>query len=338
MKTSDFSFNLPEELIAQEPLQEREESRLLVLNRKSGSITHSRFRNLPTFLKPGSICVFNNTRVRKARIYAETEFGGKVELIFLKQLQPDLWEVIAGKAKKQKKGKVLILPGDISSQITESLGQKKHLKVSRELSDDYFTAYGHVPLPPYIKRPDTRDDEKRYQTVFSRETGSVAAPTAGLHFSQPLLQDLSVMDIRICYITLHVGIGTFLPIRTENVEDHTMHEEDFTISETTASIINAGKKEGRPIVAVGTTTVRTLESAYTGGNVKEGRQTTDLFIYPPYKFQVVDHMITNFHTPESSLLVMVSAFAGKELIDRVYAEAVDRKYRFFSYGDAMFIQ
>lgn len=337
MKTSDFRFDLPEELIAQYPMDERTESRLLVLDRRSESITHTVFRQLGEYLPSHGLMILNNARVRKARIIAETETGGRTEFLLCRRISPKIWEAIGTRGGRRKIGKSYTFPGHVKGGIIANEGMTHVVEFDTDIDDVYLDRYGTVPLPPYIRRKSTAVDEVRYQTVFSETTGSAAAPTAGLHFSCKLLDDLTGRGIRYVFLTLHVGLGTFLPIRTENIEDHSMHVEEYSIPENTAEMINGALKDGVPVTAVGTTTVRTLESAWHDGKIKAGDSETGLFIYPGYRFKVVSSLITNFHTPESSLLVMVSAFAGKELIQKAYAEAIKERYRFFSYGDAMLI-
>jgi S-adenosylmethionine:tRNA ribosyltransferase-isomerase len=300
-------------------------------------ITHDHMPNFPSYLESGSVIVFNDTRVRKARLIATSTTGGKVELLLLEQLSRESWRVLTSKTRKQRKGKRLLLPDGVTGEIVEERDRFRIISFSPPIDEPYLEKHGIVPLPPYIKRESTKVDEHRYQTVFSEKIGSVAAPTAGLHFTDAILDEISRQNITICYITLEVGIGTFLPLRTENVEEHRMHSECYSIGEFTAKTVTDAKREGRKIVAVGTTTVRTLESAWNGTTLPAGKGSTDLYIYPGYSFSVVDQLFTNFHTSQSSLLVMVSAFAGKECIEKAYQAAIDNEYRFFSYGDAMFI-
>ena len=337
MKTRDFSFNLPQEQIAQYPPENRGESRLMVLDRSTGGIRHLSMEDFPGLLPEGALLVFNNSRVRKARLYGVTGGGGKVEFLLLRQTAPEEWETVVQRRKRQPLGRQYAFPGGIQAELVakpEGLGV---LRFNQALDDEYFESYGEIPLPPYIHREGEAGDDERYQTVYGLETGSVAAPTAGLHFTEEILTRIRKRT-EINYVTLHVGIGTFAPIRTEDLQDHRMHSEEYEITEETALNIMKAKKERRPVIAVGTTTVRTLESSWKNGTVSTGRNSTRLFISPGYEFNVVDHMFTNFHTPESSLLVMVSAFAGKETILGAYGTAVKEGYRFFSYGDAMFIQ
>jgi len=338
MKIRDFSFNLPPHLIAQHPPEQRGTARLMVLNRQTGEVDHKNMQDFPDLIEPGTLVVFNNSRVRKARVYAFSEYGGKVEFFFLKPLEQNLWLCMVSKAKKQKKGKTFKFPGNLTGIIEEEVGTNhRKVRFSAPLDDDYLDRFGHIPLPPYIKREDSFEDSERYQSVFSRETGSVAAPTASLHFTDEILEKLKEKGIETAFITLHVGLGTFEPVRTESILDHKMHEEQFFISHDTADRVEQAVREGRPVLAVGTTSVRTLESAWVDGKLKRGESSTDIFIYPGYEFKVVKQIFTNFHTPESTLLVLVSAFAGKKSIDQAYSIAVDRNYMFFSYGDAMLI-
>lgn len=340
MKTSDFSFELPEELIAQYPPESRGTSRLMMLERGTGSISHRSVAELPELVEPGTLIVFNDSRVRKARLYGEIVPGaGQVEFLLLERTGPSAWRTLVGRAKRQRVGREYRFPGGISGWIAgEEDGGFRIVEFSSPVDDAYLERYGHMPLPPYIRRNDDGLDAERYQTVYSRAVGSAAAPTAGLHFTAALLERLRARGTEHAFVTLHVGLGTFLPVRTELLEDHRMHEEEYTIHEDSAEKINRALSDGRPILAVGTTSVRTLESAWDGGWVKPGAGKTRLFIYPGYRFNAVSGIFTNFHTPNSSLLMLVSAFAGKRLIDRAYREAVEARYRFFSYGDAMLIR
>ncbi|MDC7221468.1 MAG: tRNA preQ1(34) S-adenosylmethionine ribosyltransferase-isomerase QueA [Spirochaetales bacterium] len=345
MKTSDFSFELPEELIAYHPAEKRGTCRLMELDKNTNSFNHTSMEKLVELIPANSLMVFNNTRVRRARIYAHSkETGGQVEMLLLKDLEKGmLWECLVSKSKKQRKGKVFLLPNDIEAEIVaEEEGGIRVIRTARPLSDEYLRTGGHIPLPPYIKREDEAGDDTRYQTVYAKETGSVAAPTAGLHFTDEILAALKSKGVETEFVTLHVGMGTFSPVRSEDIRDHKMHTETYHVSDKTADAIEKAKREGRPVIAVGTTSLRTLESAWEGtfeeGQMKRGSFETDIFIYPGYKFKVISGLFTNFHTPESTLLMLVSAFAGKDLIDRAYRAAVEEKYRFFSYGDAMLIQ
>ncbi|MDC7233446.1 MAG: tRNA preQ1(34) S-adenosylmethionine ribosyltransferase-isomerase QueA [Spirochaetales bacterium] len=339
MKIRDFSFNLPPEQIAQHPPEERGTAKLMVMNRQTGEISHKNMQDFPDLVEPGTLVVFNNSRVRKARVFAFSEHGGKVEFFFLKSLEKDLWLCMVSKAKKQKAGKKFTFPGDVDGVIEEEVSSNhRKVRFSMPVDDDYLDVHGHIPLPPYIKREDSEEDSERYQSVFSKETGSVAAPTASLHFTDEILGRLKDKGVETAFVTLHVGLGTFEPVRTESILDHKMHEEQFFISDDTADKIEKALKEGRPVLAVGTTSVRTLESAWQDGKLTRGENATNIFIYPGYDFKVVSQMFTNFHTPESTLLVLVSAFAGKDYIDAAYSEAVEKGYMFFSYGDAMLMK
>ncbi len=342
MKTKEFFFNLPKELIAQTPADKRGESRLISLNRETGKLAHKMISDFPNLIEDNTLIVVNNSRVRKARIYGTSQTGGKVEFLLIKQIDNNSWETIVSKRKKQRVGKEFTFPGDLKGKITVHNEDKTVICFSQLIDDVWLNEYGHMPLPPYIKRDDTKDDSYRYQTVYAKNTGSIAAPTAGLHFTENIIHRLRSRGIDLVSVTLHVGLGTFIPVRTENVEEHKMHREEYEISENTAFKINEAKKAGRKILAVGTTSLRTIESAWRDSPVKNtiipGKSSTDIFIYPGFEFKVADQMLTNFHTPDSSLILLVSAFAGKENIKNAYAEAIKGKYRFFSYGDAMLIQ
>jgi len=304
MKTSNFSYDVPEELIAQEPAEERGSSRLMIIDRVTGQTEDTSVDSLPLRLNKGSLVVFNDTKVIKARLRAwSDDTGGKVEFLLLDQRQPDLWLVLASKSKRQREGKGFHFPGDVRGTIRGQEGEFKMLQFDRPVRDDYLDRYGVVPLPPYIKRPSGLLDEERYQTVYARQKGSKAAPTAGLHFTESLIQAIERAGACVAYITLHVGAGTFLPIRTERIEDHQMHEEVFQISDQVATQIQEAMAEKRDIVAVGTTVVRALEASCVSGKVAAGLSKTSLFIYPGYRFKVVNRLFTNFHTPRSTLLL-----------------------------------
>ncbi|MDR2133824.1 MAG: tRNA preQ1(34) S-adenosylmethionine ribosyltransferase-isomerase QueA [Treponema sp.] len=369
MKTGDFSFELPPELIAQYPEEKRGMSRLLVLDRLTGGRTHRRVSELPEILKAGDLLVFNNSRVRKARLYGfSARTGVKREFLLLDR--PDaarsqgcLWKVMARRGGGPGSRYVFRDEGGAgvaSAEITGTEGEFRFLRFDRPVDDAWLDRYGHIPLPPYIRREDTPADSERYQTVYAEVTGSAAAPTAGLHFTGELLERLAAAGVESAFITLHVGLGTFLPVRTENIEDHKMHEEIFSISEEAAAKIERAKALGRRVIAAGTTSVRALESAWdaAGKFLRRGEGATSIFIYPGRGFAVTDGLFTNFHTPRSTLLMLVSAFAeagapfpgadnaaaaeraarsGRETILETYAEAVSLGYRFFSYGDAMLI-
>jgi len=352
MKTHDFFFELPQRLVAQYPDEQRGQSRLMTLDRVTGKRSHTVVSELPeilcgkSFLSPSGekpLLVFNDTKVRKARLAGSSESGAEVEFLLLEKMNEEgnIWKTLAKRARRKKTGSVYIFSDNDSTQIAKAIilgmeGEFLILEFDRIIDDDWLEKYGHIPLPPYIKRKDLSLDSQRYQTIYAREAGSAAAPTAGLHFTREIMDQIANCGIESAFVTLHVGLGTFLPVRSINVEDHKMHEERFHITEENAALIEKAKKEGRKIIAVGTTSLRTLESAYSEG-IKRGWQSTSIFIYPPYKFKIVDALFTNFHTPLSTLLMLVSAFAGRELILESYAEARDEEYRFFSYGDAMLI-
>lgn len=346
MLLKEFDFNLPEELIAQHPSGIRGQDKLMLLNRKTGETEHHNMSDLPDLILPGTLMIFNNSKVRRARCYGIKETTGREqEFMFLNQLDStgNTWNTMVKGAKKQKPGMRYTFPDGTTGTIIEreeNTGTEfRALRFESPVTEEWFEKNGHIPLPPYIKREDTEEDSERYQNIYAKETGSAACPTAGLHFTEEMLSCLSEKGIERDFVTLHVGLGTFLPVREEKIEDHKMHEEAFTVSEATAEKINQAKKEGRPVLAVGTTSVRTLESACDeNGIVKAGTSSTHIFMYPGYKFKVIDQMFTNFHTPESTLIMLVSAFAGREHILNAYRNAVENRYRFFSYGDAMFIR
>jgi len=346
MQRSDFSFYLPQHLIAQSPAQVRGADRLLVMSRTDGSFCDDFFSSLPHLLPPNALLVFNNSKVRHARVYGRKEGAesNDIEFLFISHSEEGkTWKVLSPKMRRLKVGDCLLF-GDEDERFVGTLQDEsktgdKLLCFLSPLPERFFEKFGHVPLPPYIKREDGKEDARRYQTVYASRIGSIAAPTAGLHFTENILDELKSRGIGICYLTLHVGLGTFLPVREEKIEDHKMHWEEFEIAEDVANTINEAKREGRPIIACGTTSVRTLEAAWydARGGVKAGRNSTNIFIYPPYHFNVVDGIITNFHTPESTLLMLVSAFCGRERILKAYEHAVKEEYKFFSYGDAMLI-
>ena len=341
MKTSDFYYDLPERLIAQDPLLDRTSSRLLVLDKKSGKTEHKNFYDIINYLNEGDCLVLNDTRVIPARLYGKKEeSGGKIEFLLLKQLAKDEWEVILKPGKKAKKGARFDFgEGKLKAEILDTLeGGNRRVKFYYEgLFENVLDELGQMPLPPYITHK--LEDKERYQTVYSKNKGSAAAPTAGLHFTKELLAKIEEKGVHIAYLTLHVGLGTFRPVKVEDVTEHKMHSEYYEISKETADKINNAKKNGGKIISVGTTSTRVLETvADENGILKEASGETDIFIYPPYKFKIVDKLITNFHLPESTLLMLVSALATKENIDKAYKEAVENEYRFFSFGDAMFIQ
>lgn len=340
MKKSDFFYELPEELIAQTPIEPRNSSRLMVVNREKGEVEHNNFYNLPQFLKAGDTLVLNDTRVLPARIFGKrVDTGAVVEFVLLKQKSTLVWECIAGPGKKAKIGNEFIFSEELSGKVVDVLSDGNRI-IEFTASGEFFAVLdkvGSMPLPHYIKAE--LKDKERYQTVYSKELGSAAAPTAGLHFTEEMLKSLKEIGINIVYVTLHVGLGTFRPVKTEEITDHKMHSEHYSIPKETAEIINKTKREGGRVICVGTTSCRTLESAATKfGEIKECSDDTDIFIYPGYKFKVMDALITNFHLPESTLIMLVSAFAGYNNTMSAYNIAVNEKYRFFSFGDAMFIR
>lgn len=345
MLTKDFYFDLPQELIAQEPAERRGDDRLLVLNKYSGEYFDSAMQSFPSLLDPNSILVVNNSKVRKARTYAlSKETNAKIEFLFLGVNADGTWNSMVSKGKRQKKGKeftfyTLSNTPYINAVIeSENEDGTKNIRFERDIDEDFFLSCGHVPLPPYIKREDNFKDEKRYQTIYAKVDGSVAAPTAGLHFTPSIMDEIKKLGIPIYEVTLHVGAGTFLPVRSDNIEEHHMHTESYEIPPETAEALNKAKKDGKKIVAVGTTSIRTLESASDeNGVLTKLKDRTSIFIYPGYKFKFVDNLLTNFHTPESTLLMLVSSLAGKEHILSAYSHAIEEKYHFYSYGDAMFI-
>lgn len=339
MKKSDFYYFLPEELIAQTPIEPRDASRLLVLDKNTGNMTHTAFSSLEHYLKPGDTLVLNNTRVLPARIYGtRKDTGAVVEFVLLKQKNILVWECIAGPGKKAKIGHEFTFSDKLSATVTDVLPDGNRI-IEFTCDGEFFSVLdevGQMPLPHYIK--EKLENKERYQTVYSKELGSAAAPTAGLHFTPEMLKRLEEKGINIAFVTLHVGLGTFRPVKADNITDHKMHSEHYFISEETAEIINKTKQNGGRIICVGTTSCRTLESAATKfGEIKACSEDTDIFIYPGYKFRVMDALITNFHLPESTLIMLVSAFAGYENTMNTYNCAVEEKYRFFSFGDAMFI-
>jgi S-adenosylmethionine:tRNA ribosyltransferase-isomerase len=346
MKTSDFFFDLPPHLIAQHPPEQRGDSRLMVLNRLTRERTHRMVTDLPDILGGGKpLLVFNNSKVRKARLIGRAlPSGAPVEFLLLERSVSREWKVLVQRSKRRKAGSAYVFFDNDGNTIAQAVmgeggggGGIRLLEFDRLIDDDWLDRYGHIPLPPYIKRTDNEADAERYQTVYAAACGSAAAPTAGLHFTRELLAQLDGAGIESAFVTLHVGLVTFLPVRSADIEDHVMHNETFFIDEETAAKVERAKAAGRKIIAVGTTSVRTLESAWDSGRLKTGEGGTSIFIYPGYRFNVVDALFTNFHTPESTLLMLVSAFAGRELILESYAEAINEGYRFFSYGDAMLI-
>ncbi len=340
MKTSDFYFDLPEEMIAQDPLVDRTQSKLMVLDKNTGTIEHKHFHNIIEYLNPGDCLVLNDTRVIPARLYGAREgTGGKVEILLLTRLDSDRWEVLAKPGKKVSPGNRIVFgTGELTCTVEEVIEDGKRIvKFDYEgIFEEVLDRLGEMPLPPYITHK--LEDKERYQTVYSKHDGSAAAPTAGLHFTNDLLTRIKEKGIKIAYVTLHVGLGTFRPVKIDNLEEHDMHSEFYMIEEDQADIINHAKAKGGRIIPVGTTSTRTLESCTNhAGILQHGSGWTNIFIYPGYTFKLVDCLITNFHLPESTLIMLVSALAGKESVLNAYELAVKEQYRFFSFGDAMLI-
>lgn len=336
MKTSDFYYDLPQELIAQTPAEPRDSARLLVYDRATKQISHRHFYDITDYLKKGDVLVVNNTKVLPARIYGKKEkTGGKIEFLLLKRLDLTRWEVILKPGRSAKPGTVFEFSPQLKARVesVEEDGSRIVEFLYDGVFEDILSKIGEMPLPPYIK--EKLQDKARYNTVYSKVDGSAAAPTAGLHFTSELLQKVRDMGVEVVEVLLHVGLGTFRPVKVEDVTQHHMHSEYYSVSQEAADAINKAKQEGRRIVCVGTTSVRTLESAADeNGHVKAGSGNTEIFIYPPYKFKVVDCLITNFHLPESTLIMLVSALCSREEVLHVYETAVKEKYRFFSFGDA----
>jgi S-adenosylmethionine:tRNA ribosyltransferase-isomerase len=344
MKRADFAFDLPEELIAQQPLPERSASRLMEVDGQSGDITHRVFTDLPALLAPGDLLIFNNTRVLPARLYAQKQTGGKAEILIERLLGDGGALAHVRASKSPREGMLLIITSapesDLSELAVRVIGREGALyRLAPESGSikEMMRRFGHMPLPPYIERSDTPEDRDRYQTVFGRRDGAVAAPTAGLHFDQPLLDTLKLAGIAISEVTLHVGAGTFQPVRADNIEEHIMHSEYVEVDQACCDAIARCRSQGGRVVAIGTTAVRSLETAARDGIPEPYSGDTDIFLYPGCKFNVVDAMVTNFHLPESTLIMLVSAFSGMDNIRSAYASAIENRYRFFSYGDAMFL-
>ena len=339
MKTEDFYYNLPEELIAQHPLKNRSDSRLMLLNKDNGEIEHKHFYDIINYLNPGDVLVLNNTKVMPARLFGHREGKNeKIEVLLLKQKEDDIWECLTKPGKKTKIGSKIIFSDKLKAEVIDiSEDGSRYIKFFYDgIFNEILDELGEMPLPPYMK--EKLEDKSRYQTIYSKVEGSAAAPTAGLHFTEKLLEEIKNKGIDIVYLTLHIGLGTFRPVKADRIEDHQMHSEYYILSEDAAKRINKARENGNRVIAVGTTSVRTLESiAADDGKLSEKSGWTDIFIYPGYKFKAVDALITNFHLPESTLVMLVSAFASKEKILNAYNEAIKEKYRFFSFGDAMFI-
>ena len=341
MNTNDFDYELPEELIAQTPLEKRDSSRLLVLDRTTGDVEHKHFTDIIDYINPGDTLVLNDTKVIPARLIGvKEETGAVIEVLLLKDIQGDTWEALTKPAKRVKVGTIVSFGnGELKAKCTCELdeGIRRYELIYDGILLEILEKLGTMPLPPYIH--EKLKDQDRYQTVYAKNIGSAAAPTAGLHFTKELLKKIEDKGINIAYVTLHVGLGTFRPVQVDNIKDHKMHTEYYEMSKATADLLTKTRKAGKRIIAVGTTSVRTLESVYNKyGCFKECRGDTDIFIYPGYEFKAIDNLITNFHLPKSTLVMLVSALAGREKVLNAYKIAVENKYRFFSFGDSMFIK
>lgn len=337
MLVTDFDYDLPQELIAQHPMEPRDHSRLLVVDKKTGEIEHKHFYDLVNYLKPGDVLVFNDTRVIPARLHGTKDTGAHVEVFLLTRRDATDWEVLVRPGKKLQVGAKINFSDELSCEAIEHTdfgGRVVRFKYDG-IFEEILDRLGETPLPPYITAP--LEDKERYQTVYNRERGSAAAPTAGLHFTKELLQKIKEIGCEEVFVTLHVGLGTFRPVSEAKIEDHKMHKEFYTVSQEAADAVNKAKAEGRRIIAVGTTAVRTLEAAGADGQLHAGSSWTNIFIYPGYKFRLVDDLVTNFHLPQSTLLMLVSTLSTREIMLQTYKKAVEEKYRFFSFGDAMFI-
>lgn len=337
MLVTDFDYDLPQELIAQHPMEPRDHSRLLVVDKKTGEIEHKHFYDLVNYLKPGDVLVFNDTRVIPARLHGTKDTGAHVEVFLLTRRDATDWEVLVRPGKKLQVGTKINFSDELSCEVIEHTdfgGRVVRFKYDG-IFEEILDRLGETPLPPYITAP--LEDKERYQTVYNRERGSAAAPTAGLHFTKELLQKIKDIGCEEVFVTLHVGLGTFRPVSEAKIEDHKMHKEFYTVSQEAADAVNKAKAEGRRIIAVGTTAVRTLEAAGADGQLHAGSSWTNIFIYPGYKFRLVDDLVTNFHLPQSTLLMLVSTLSTREIMLQTYKKAVEEKYRFFSFGDAMFI-
>lgn len=337
MLVTDFDYDLPQELIAQHPMEPRDHSRLLVVDKKTGEIEHKHFYDLVNYLKPGDVLVFNDTRVIPARLHGTKDTGAHVEVFLLTRRDATDWEVLVRPGKKLQVGAKINFSDELSCEVIEHTdfgGRVVRFKYDG-IFEEILDRLGETPLPPYITAP--LEDKERYQTVYNRERGSAAAPTAGLHFTKELLQKIKEIGCEEVFVTLHVGLGTFRPVSEAKIEDHKMHKEFYTVSQEAADAVNKAKAEGRHIIAVGTTAVRTLEAAGADGQLHAGSSWTNIFIYPGYKFRLVDDLVTNFHLPQSTLLMLVSTLSTREIMLQTYKKAVEEKYRFFSFGDAMFI-
>lgn len=341
LKKSDFYFDLPQELIAQDPLEDRSASRLLVLDKETGAVEHHNFKEITSYLRPGDCLVLNNTKVIPARLMGVKEdTGAVIEVLLLKRRENDIWETLVKPGKKARPGTKLVFgDGSLRAEVTDVVEEGNRLiRFSYEgIFEEALDRLGEMPLPPYITHK--LQDKTRYQTVYAKYDGSAAAPTAGLHFTKELLAEIEDMGVKIAYVTLHVGLGTFRPVKEENILEHHMHSEHYQVTQETADVINRTKENGGRVICVGTTSCRTVESAADeSGKVQAGCGDTEIFIYPGYRFKVLDCLITNFHLPESTLVMLVSALAGRENVLSAYEKAIEEKYRFFSFGDAMFIR
>lgn len=341
LKKSDFYFDLPQELIAQDPLEDRSASRLLVLDKETGAVEHHNFKEITSYLRPGDCLVLNNTKVIPARLMGVKEdTGAVIEVLLLKRRENDVWETLVKPGKKARPGTKLVFgDGSLRAEVMDVVEEGNRLiRFSYEgIFEEALDRLGEMPLPPYITHK--LQDKTRYQTVYAKYDGSAAAPTAGLHFTKELLAEIEDMGVKIAYVTLHVGLGTFRPVKEENILEHHMHSEHYQVTQETADVINQTKEQGGRVICVGTTSCRTVESAADeNGNVQAGCGDTEIFIYPGYRFKVLDCLITNFHLPESTLVMLVSALAGRENVLSAYQKAIEEKYRFFSFGDAMFIR
>ena len=340
LKTSDFYYELPPELIAQDPLEDRSSSRLMVLDKETGEVSHHVFKEIGSFLEPGDCLVLNNTKVIPARLMGvREETGGAIEVLLLKRRENDIWETLVKPGKKARPGTKLVFgDGLLHAEVLEVVEEGNRLiQFHYEgIWEEVLDRLGEMPLPPYITHK--LQDKNRYQTVYAKHTGSAAAPTAGLHFTPELLEQIEEKGVEIARVTLHVGLGTFRPVKVDNILEHHMHSEFYQIEEEAAEKINRAKENGHRVICVGTTSCRTIESAAENGKLKATSGWTDIFIYPGYEFKILDCLITNFHLPESTLIMLVSALAGREHVLDAYREAVEEKYRFFSFGDAMFIE
>jgi S-adenosylmethionine:tRNA ribosyltransferase-isomerase len=338
MRREQFYYHLPEELIARQPTAERSGSKMLVLDAERGAVEHKFFPDIVSLVRPGDLVVFNNTRVIPARLFGQKETGGKIEMLVERLLDEHRVLAHLRASKSPKTGTALLFEGDVTAEVEGRQGDLFLVRFSGyQTALDILESNGHMPLPPYIDREDDASDRERYQTVYAEKPGAVAAPTAGLHFDHAILEQLKFSGVDMAYVTLHVGAGTFQPVRADNIHDHVMHSEVIDVPKSVCDKVLAAKQRGGRVIAVGTTSVRCLESAAADGTIKPMQGDTDIFIYPGYDFKVVDALVTNFHLPESTLLMLVSAFSGYTRMMNAYREAVEQRYRFFSYGDAMFL-